>query len=119
MHEGLFTAAGLIGGQCGGCGRRHFPRAASCPWCGSLDVVEVGLSTEGSLWAWTSVNAAPPGYDGEVPYGFGVVSLEADQLQVVTRLTESDPSRLREGMPVRFTIVPVGGGKTTWGFEPA
>ena len=119
VHEGLFTSAGLIGGHCTNCGKRHFPGAASCPWCGSEDVSEVGLSAEGTLWAWTAVHAAPPGYDGDVPYGFGVVSLDVDELHVVTRLTESDPSLLHGGMPVRFTIASIGGGKTTWAFEPA
>jgi uncharacterized OB-fold protein len=119
VHEGLFTSGGLIGGECGGCGQRHFPRAETCPWCGSTDVSEVKLSTEGSLWAWTAVNSAPPGYEGDVPYGFGVVDLDQDKLQVVTRLVEADPCALQEGMAVRFTIVPLGGGTTTWAYEPA
>jgi hypothetical protein len=48
-----------------------------------------------------------------------VVDLDQDKLQVVTRLVEADPSALREGMAVRFTIVPLGGGTTTWAYEPA
>jgi len=119
VQEGLFTAAGLVGGECDACGRRHFPLAPTCPWCGRDAVAEVMLSTEGTLWAWTAVTAPPPGYAGEVPYGFGVVELPADHLRVVTRLTEADPGRLRAGMPVRFTVVAVAEGLTTWGFEPA
>jgi uncharacterized OB-fold protein len=116
--DGLFTDAGLIGGACGACGRRHFPFAPACPWCGADGTAEVTLAREGTLWAWTAVTAAPPGYEGEVPYGFGVVELGADNLQVVTRLTESDPSRLSEGMPMRFTVVAVTDATTTWAFEP-
>jgi uncharacterized OB-fold protein len=119
VPEGLFTAAGLVGGECGACGRRHFPLAPICPWCGHDVVREVALSTEGTLWAWTAVTAPPPGYTGDVPYGFGVVELPADNLRVVTRLTEADPGRLRAGMPMRFTVVPVAEGLTMWGFEPA
>jgi uncharacterized OB-fold protein len=119
VHEGLFTSAGLIGGECGGCRQRHFPRAGHCPWCGSPEVSEVTLSTEGRLWAWTAVNSAPPGYEGGVPYGFGVVELGQDNLQVVTRLVEADPSVLQEGMALRFTVVPVGGGATTWAYGPS
>jgi len=37
----------------------------------------------------------------------------------VTRLTEADPARLRAGMPMRFTVVALSEGTTTWGFEPA
>jgi uncharacterized OB-fold protein len=119
VHEGLFTAAGLLGGHCDHCRRRHFPRATTCPWCGHDHVDEVTLSPEGSLWAWTAVNTAPPGYEGEVPYGFGVVELAPDSLRVVTRLLAADPSRLREGMPMRLRVVPLTAGTTTWAFEPA
>jgi uncharacterized OB-fold protein len=118
IQEGLFTDAGLIGGECAACGRRHFPRAETCPWCASGETTQVTLATEGSLWAWTAVTAPPPGYEGDVPYGFGVVELAADGLQVVTRVTESDPARLTEGMPLRFTVVPLTAGTTTWAYEP-
>ena len=77
------------------------------------------LSTEGTLWAWTAVTAAPPGYEGDVPYGFGVVDLAVDGLQVVTRLTEPDPDRLAEGMPVRFAVVALTAETDTWAFAPA
>jgi uncharacterized OB-fold protein len=78
----------------------------------------VTLATDGTLWAWTAVTAPPPGYEGEVPYGFGVVELAADGLQVITRLTESDPALLNEGMPMRFTVVPLSADTTTWAYEP-
>jgi uncharacterized OB-fold protein len=116
VQPGLFTAAGLIGSACGACGRRHFPAVVPCPWCASDDVTTVQLSTEGTLWGWTAVTAPPPGYEGPVPYGFGVVSLPADGLQVVTRLVEADPTALHEGDAMRFTVVPVSPGTVTWAF---
>ena len=119
VAEGLFSDDGLLGGACRACGRRHFPAATTCPWCGSDEISHVTLSREGTLWAWTSVTAAPPGYDGDVPYGFGVVELPADGLRVITRLTEPEPSRLREGMPMQFAVVPLSGTTTTWAFGPA
>jgi len=119
VPDGLFDADGLLGGACNACGRRHFPRADGCPWCGATAIDEVRLATDATLWAWTAVTAAPPGYDGPVPYGFGVVELEADGLHVVTRLTESDPSRLHAGQRVRFTVAAVGSGGSAWAFAPA
>lgn len=62
------------------------------------------LSASGRLWAWTAVTAAPPGYQGEVPYGFGVVELD-DGLRVVTRLTEADPARLVAGQAMHLVLV--------------
>ena len=119
VHPGLFTPSGLLGGSCGSCARRHFPVAIPCPWCGSDDVATVTLSTHGTLWGWTAVTAAPPGYDGPVPYGFGVVELPEDGLQVVTRLVDSDPAALEEGAPMRFTVVALTPGMSTWAFERA
>jgi len=119
VHPGLYSPSGLIGGGCRGCGRRHFPRAVPCPWCGSDDVESVTLATTGTLWGWTAVTAAPPGYDGPVPYGFGVVELPDDGLRVVTRLADADLDRLVEGMAMRFTVVAIGGDLETWAFTPA
>jgi len=109
---------GLVGGRCTACGRSHFPPADWCPWCGGDEVDAVTLSTTGTLWAWTAVQAPPPGYDGEVPYGFGVVELPADGLRVVTRLTEPDPTRLSLGQPVELRSVELPDGQTTWAFGP-
>ena len=119
----MFDADGLVGGACSTCDRRHFPLARWCPWCGTEGTTEVRLSTDGTLWAWTAVNAPPPGYEGEVPYGFGVVELP-ERLRVITRLTEPDPTRLSAGQPVRCRTVTVpaddeGRTVTTWAFSPA
>jgi uncharacterized OB-fold protein len=114
----LFTSEGLVGGACGACDRRHFPVATWCPWCGAPSPAEIVLSREGRLWSWTAVEAAPPGYAGTVPFGLGVVDLPADGLRVVTRLTEADPTALGEGQPMRFTVVDLDEGRTTWAFEP-
>lgn len=115
----LFDDAGLLGGSCSACERRHFPFAAWCPWCGADGTSEVRLSTEGTLWAWTAVLAPPPGYEGEVPYGFGVVELPADGLRVITRLTGSDVDAMAFGQPMRFTVATVADGVDTWAFVPA
>ena len=115
----LFVDGGLHGGSCEGCGRRHFPLAEWCPWCGAAATSAVSLSTTGTLWSWTAVLTPPPGYVGDVPFGFGVVELPDDGLRVVTRLTEADPGALREGQPMRFTTVRLDDDTTTWAFEPA
>jgi len=114
----MFDEHGLVGGACDPCGRRHFPAAPSCPWCGAPGAREVRLATEGRLWAWTAVLTAPPGYEGPVPYGFGVVELPADGLHVVTLLTTADPATLQEGDAMHFTTVDIAPGKSSWAFAP-
>ncbi len=122
VRDGLFTDDHLIGGRCGACGRHHFPRAATCPYCSSPDPKDAALSATGTLWGWTAVTTAPPGYRGEAPFGFGVVELP-EGIRVVTRLTEADPGRLAFGMPVRFATVPLhsnepGEAVVTYAFGP-
>src|SRR6266540_91301 len=122
VHDGLFTDHHLVGGRCGACRRYLFPRPQTCAYCGSTDVVEVALSRDGKLWAWTAVTAPPPGYRGEIPFGFGVVELP-EGIRVITRLTEADPSRLSFGMPMRFALAPLhtdddGNQVVTYSFAP-
>lgn len=87
----------LIGGFSPTSGQYHFPLGDTCPYSGATDVERVALSHRGTLWGWTAVTAAPPGYSGTVPYGFGVVELTRERLRVITRLTESDPTALAFG----------------------
>jgi uncharacterized protein len=126
--EGLFEIdpdgdMRLIGGWSPTSGLHHFPLLPTCPYSGADDVERVLLSTDATLWGFTAVHVAPPGYRGEVPYGFGVVELVAERLRVVTRLTEHDVERLEVGMPMRLVADEVftdddGTPVLTWAFTP-
>jgi uncharacterized OB-fold protein len=112
----------LVGGYSPTSGHYHFPHLDTCPYSGATDVETVTLSGEASLWAWTAVTAAPPGYNGSVPFGFGIVELEREHLRVITRLTESDPGQLAFGQPMQLVAetLPDDNGEPviTWGFAP-
>jgi uncharacterized protein len=112
----------LIGGYSPTSGRHQFPRLDTCPYSGATDIETVTLSSEATLWTWTAVTAAPPGYAGPVPFGFGVVELEHEHLRVITRLTESDPAQLLFGQAMRLVAdnLPGDDGEpvVTWAFEP-
>lgn len=121
IHEGLFElhddgSIDLVGGYSPTSGRYHFPLLDTCPYSGATDVERVTLSRDGTLWAWTAVTAAPPGYDGPVPYGFGVVELAREGLRVITRLQESDPARLTFGQPMTLVAEELPGSVVTWAF---
>ena len=117
-RAGLFTQEPrLLGSRCRSCGGHHFPRHDTCAYCSSEEVEPVELSPTGPLWAWTAVTAAPPGYLGEVPYGFGVVELP-EGLRVVTRLTEADPARLGAGQAMRLVLVDLADDVVTYAFAP-
>ncbi len=126
IQPGLFTAPPqprLLAGQCDGCRERHFPTADFCPYCShdAISICEVGAT--GTLYLHTVVNSAPPGYDGPVPYGFGLVDLP-EGLRVVTRLVAPDLAELRSGLPVRLVVEPLyrdddGNDVLSWAYGPA
>jgi uncharacterized protein len=122
---GTADAPALIGSRCRRCGVIAFPRQASCAACTSSDVEERRLARKGTLWTWTIQCFPPksPPYAGSAedfePYGVGYVELQGE-VRVEARLTESDPERLRIGMPMELVLVPAPGsdGVLTYAFRP-
>lgn len=106
VRNGLFVIGddpALLGGRCRTCRQVCFPRQDVCPYCSEEPVDDIELSRAGALWAWTAVTAPPPGYEGPVPYGFGVVELP-EGVRVITRLTESDPAKLELGQTMVLVL---------------
>lgn len=126
--DGLFEVAedgalALVGGYSPTSGHHHFPLSPRCPYSGADDVERVLLSRSGTLWGHTTVTIPPPGYRGEVPYGFGVVELSSEGLRVVGRLTEPDTHMLEFGMEMHLVADVVytdddGNDVITWAFAP-
>jgi uncharacterized protein len=86
--------------------------------------VNVSLSDTGTLWGWTEVTAPPPGYRGEVPFGFGVVELP-EGIRVITRLT-TPVADYTFGQAMHLRLVELTGGADaeadpvlTWEFGPS
>jgi uncharacterized OB-fold protein len=114
--------ARLVAGRCVECDAYTFPLRDRCPSCGGA-VERTLLPPQGTLWTWTTQGFEPKppyvreGDDEFVPYGVGYVEFEG-YLRVEGRLTESDPGRLRIGMPMRVVAVPRG-DRVTYAFAPA
>jgi len=97
--------ARLVAGVCRTCEMPMFPVRPLCPSCASSEIDETLLPERGTLWTWTTQGFEPksPPYlpDGDfVPFAVGYVEFDG-YLRVEGRLTESDPERLRIGMPMR------------------
>lgn len=120
----------LLGMRCKTCDNHVFPYQKGCPKCAGTDVEPVKLGTRGTLWAWTIQGFPPkaPPYLGETdpekfkPFGVGYVELPG-QTKVESRLTESDPTKLVEGMEMELTLEPIakdedGNDIVTYAFKP-
>jgi uncharacterized OB-fold protein len=107
LKEGLLTtiddpdAARLLGGQCTVCTQFHFPAQSICPYCSSDGCATVALSPRGVIEVCTTVVNRPPGYEGTVPFGFGVVELP-EGIRLISRIR--NPQDARPGQPVRFVL---------------
>src|SRR5262249_6154539 len=109
IREGLITTEGephLLGSRCVKCGEAQFPAGRSCPYCGGEECEPADLGSRGRLYLHTAVLNRPPGYRGEVPFGFGVVELEAG-VRVIARLNEADVSRLAADQPMHLIVEPL------------
>jgi uncharacterized OB-fold protein len=112
IHPGLFTLPDdprgprLLAGRCAACGKHHFPAGDTCPYCTATGCSVAAIGATGTLYLHTTVNARPPGYRGELPYGFGLVDLP-EGLRVVSRLAETRLDVLRSGLPVELEIAPL------------
>jgi uncharacterized OB-fold protein len=121
----------LMGSKCKKCGYQAFPPVADCPICLSGDFEFVEYSGKGTLYTYTTISAAPTGFEDEVPYTIAVVDVEGGgrllawfgdtipendikigmDVQVVPRLFEES-----EEIKVYYTVETPG---TTWGKAPA
>lgn len=109
----------LLAVECRACARLSFPRTLACTYCGTVDDFdEKPVGPAATLWGWTVVNAAPPGYEGPVPYGFGVVEV-GGVLRVLSRIDETDLDRLHFGQTGLLVVDrPATDGPAVWTFVP-
>ena len=120
----------LMGTRCTACGYRTFPPRADCPECMSDAFQFVEYSGKGTVLTHTRIEAAPTGFDDDVPYTCVVVDLEEGgrllawsgetlpqdeievdmEVQVVPRIFEDTPD-----IRVYYTVEKPG---TTWHKAP-
>ena len=115
--EGYFVerpdgTAALVGGRCERCGSYFFPKRFSfCrnPECGEPGLIDVDLSTRGTLWSFTDNRFAPPppypASEPFEPYGVAAVTLEAEQMVVLGQLARgTDVSTLQAGQAMELCV---------------
>ncbi len=120
----------LMGSRCKACGYKTFPPRADCPDCLSGDFEFVEYNGKGKVFTYSTIAAAPTGFDDIAPYTVVVVDLEEGgrllgwlgesielndldigmAVQTVPRIDEAS-----EEIKVYYTIERAG---TTWGKAP-
>jgi uncharacterized OB-fold protein len=99
LGEGRWTTT-----RCKACARRTFPPKPVCPHCWSPEVEWSELGTQGILYSWTRIHAAPAVFGAEAPYAVGIVDL-ADGIRLACRLVERDGEPLRVGQSVEMLVL--------------
>lgn len=108
------TQGVLLGRKCKSCGAHFFGSPRFCLKCTSSELQPVELSQEGTLYTYTIVRMAPPGWQGSVPYLLGVVKLPEGP-RVTAELVDCSEGTVKVGMPMELTVRV--GGKDKQGNE--
>jgi uncharacterized OB-fold protein len=90
----------LFASHCRGCGRVLFPVGSVCAQCGGADLDRQALSPTGSVFAWTAVHRAAPGW--KVPYVVALVDFPEGPR--IFAQVDAAPEAMRSGMPVRVAF---------------
>jgi len=121
----------LMGSTCKACGYTTFPPRSDCPECLSGDFEFKEYTGKGKVYTYTTISAAPTGFDDVVPYTIVVVELDGGgrlvawlgdaispddveigmDVQVVPRIFDETPD-----IRVYYSVEPPG---TTWHKAPA
>ena len=93
----------IEGTKCRKCSTFYFPPKGDCPKCSASDMEWVTVKGDGKLVTYTTIHAAPTGFEKDAPYTIGVVSLpEGGHLMAwLEDLKEAD---LKVGMDLK--VVP-------------
>jgi len=92
----------LMGSHCSTCNTDYFPERIVCPKCrrkGKLEAKQ--MPTEGKIYSFTEVHAAPAGFEHETPYHIAVIELE-NGVKVLSQLVDSPPEKIRIGAPAKM-----------------
>lgn len=99
------TQPALLGGQCEKCETIIFPYEAFCHGCYDSDTVkEIKLSRHGTLYSYTILRSAPPGFTA--PYAVGYIDLP-EGVRLFSQIVNCNFDCLTVGMEVELVVGPL------------
>lgn len=91
----------LEGERCDHCGEIIFPPRDICPACKKPAKTPHALSGRGEVYTYSTVRAAPQGFEVYVPYTVAIIKLEEGPM-ITAQLTDVAAADVKIGMPVEM-----------------
>jgi uncharacterized protein len=91
----------LQGEMCPHCGARLFPPRDVCPHCTGPAQTSFVFSGRGTVYSFSTVYAAPAGFEENAPYTVALIKLDEGPL-VTAQLADVEGSEVAIGMPVEM-----------------
>ncbi len=98
LHKGK-----LMGTKCKKCGEIYFPPRADCLKCMDDSYEWIEYSGNGTLNSFTTIHAAPKGFDDIAPYTIGIVDLKEGG-RLLAWIGDIPKDEIKNDMPVK--VVP-------------
>jgi len=92
----------IMASRCRACDAQAFPPRADCDACLSPDFEWVEISGRGTVHTFTTIVAAPAGFERDAPYTVGVVDLEEGGRALAWFGDSIAPAAIAIGMPVQL-----------------
>lgn len=92
----------LMGSRCRGCGEESFPPRADCAVCMGRAFDFVAVSGRGTLHSFTTIVAAPAGFNARAPYTLGLVDLAEGGRALAAFGETVEESAIAIGMPLQL-----------------
>lgn len=91
----------LVGEVCPHCNNKIFPPRDVCPACEQEAKTPFMFSGRGEVYSFSTIHAAPAGFEKFAPYTVALVRLAEGPL-VTAQLTDVDEDEVKIGMPVEM-----------------
>jgi uncharacterized OB-fold protein len=91
----------LVGEVCPNCNSKIFPPRDVCPTCEKEARTPFTFSGKGEVYSYSTIHAAPEGFEKYAPYTVALVRLEEGPL-ITAQLTDVDGEEVMVGMPVEM-----------------
>jgi len=92
----------LIGSICENCKTEYFPQRKFCAKCRRKGrITDHQMPSEGKIFSFTQVHAAPIGHENEAPYYLAIVELK-NGVRLMSQIVDSEDEKIKFGADVKM-----------------